>query len=340
MNKQELILVTGATGFLGTYLTRLLLDKGYRVRAIRRENSDISHLQAYSDKIEWAYTDLTDLHGLDEAFEGVNVVCHCAAIPSFHPKDYEKMYAANVSGTTNVVNMSLHHRVRKLIHVSSIAALGRTPGRLRLDESCDWVEGKDNHFYGQTKHQAEIEVWRGIAEGLNAVMVLPSVIIGVKNWNDGIAAFWGRVDKGLKFCPDGKSGFVDVRDVVLFIERMIATDAPGERFILNADNMSHLEFFTRVARSLDRRPPYIIIGKWLAELAWRVERVKELILGTPPLVTKASARAGTTHYEYDNTRSLGVDGFRYRTVDETITDMSDLYKSASTVPGAGLLSVY
>jgi len=340
MNKQELILVTGATGFLGTYLTRLLIEKGYRVRAIRRENSDISHLQAYSDKIEWAYTDLTDLDGLDTAFEGVSVVCHCAAIPSFHPKDYEKMYAANVSGTTNVVNMSLHHRVRKLIHVSSIAALGRTPGRLRLDESCDWVEGKDNHFYGQTKHQAEIEVWRGIAEGLNAVMVLPSVIIGVKNWNDGIAAFWGRVDKGLKFCPDGKSGFVDVRDVVLFIERMIATDAPGERFILNADNMSHLEFFTRVARSLDRRPPYIIIGKWLAELAWRVERVKELILGTPPLVTKASARAGTTHYEYDNARSLGVDGFSYRTVDETITDMSDLYKSASTVPGAGLLSVY
>lgn len=340
MNKQELILVTGATGFLGTYLTRFLVEKGYRVRALRRDTSDVRHLQALSDKIEWVNTDLTDLHGLDAAFSGVDVVCHCAAIPSFHPRDYEKMYAANVSGTTNIVNMCLHHRVRKLIHVSSIAALGRTPGRLRLDESCDWAEGKDNHYYGQTKHQAEVEVWRGIAEGLNAVMVLPSVIIGVKNWNEGIAAFWERVDKGLRFCPDGKSGFVDVRDVVLFIERMIVADVPGDRFILNAENMSHREFFTKVARSLDRRPPYILVGKWLAELAWRVELVKELILGTTPLVTKASARAGTTHYEYDNTRSLGIDGFRYRSVDETISDMSDLYKSASAVSGAGLLSVF
>lgn len=338
MNKQELILVTGASGFLGTYLTRLLVEKGYRVRALRRENSDTRHLEVYSDKIEWFNTDLTDLRGLDKAFEGVNVVCHCAAIPSFHPKDYEKMYAANVSGTTNIVNMSLHHGVRKLIHVSSIAALGRTPGRLRLDESCEWVDGKDNHFYGQTKHQAEVEVWRGIAEGLNAVMILPSVIIGVKNWNEGIAAFWERVDRGLKFCPDGKSGFVDVRDVALFMERMIVMDVPGERFIVNADNMSHREFFTRVARSLNSRPPYIMVGKWLAELAWRVERVKELILGTSPLVTKASARAGTTHYEYDNARSLSIDGFKYRTVDETIADMTDLYKSARGVPGTALLS--
>lgn len=340
MNKQELILVTGASGFLGTYLTRLLLERGYRVRALRRLNSDTGHLQGYGDKIEWVNTDLTDLHGLDEAFAGVDVVCHCAAIPSFHPKDYERMYASNVAGTVNIVNMCLHHKVRKLIHVSSIAALGRTPGRLRLDESCDWVEGKDNHYYGQTKHLAEVEVWRGIAEGLNAVMVLPSVIIGVKNWDEGIAAFWGRVDKGLKFCPDGKSGFVDVRDVALFMERMIALDVPGERFILNADNMSHLEFFTRVARSLDRKPPYILIGKWLAELAWRVERVKELVLGATPLVTKASARAGTTHYEYDNTRSLAVEGFKYKSVDESIEDVSTLYKSKGDNSRGALLPIF
>lgn len=326
MNKQELILVTGASGFLGTHLVQLLISKGYRVRALKREHSDIGSLQYCSDKIEWFNADLTDLPGLDEAFYGVDVVCHCAAIPSFHPKDHKKMYAANVVGTTNVVNMSLHHKVRRLIHVSSIAALGRTPGRLYLDESCDWVEGKDNHYYGQTKHLAEVEVWRGIAEGLNAVMVLPSVIIGVKNWNDGIAAFWERVDKGLKFCPDGKSGFVDVRDVVLFIERMIGHDSSGERYILNAENLSHKEFFTRVARSMNKRPPYIMVGKGLAELAWRVERAKELILGATPLVTKASARAGTTQYEYDNRKSLGIGGFDYTTVDESIADMTALYK--------------
>lgn len=340
MNKQELILVTGASGFLGTYLTKLLVGRGYRVRAIRREHSDIRHLQEYSDKIEWVYTDLTDLHGLDEAFKDVDVVCHCAAIPSFHPKDYKRMYAANVTGTVNIVNMSLHHKVRKLIHVSSIAALGRTPGRLRLDESCDWVDGKDNHFYGQTKHLAEMEIRRGMAEGLNSVMVLPSVIIGVKNWDEGLAAFWEKVDKGLKFCPDGKSGFVDVRDVVYFIERLVAVDVPGDRFILNADNLTHREFFASIARSLNTRPPYILIGKQLAELAWRVERVKELMLGTTPLVTRESARAGTTHYEYDNTKSLEVAGFRYRTVAESIKDMSDLYRSQQDNTNESLLTVF
>lgn len=340
MNKHELILVTGASGFLGTYLVKLLIEKGYRVRAVKREGSEIGNLQNYSDKIEWVNTDLTDLQGLDGAFAGVDVVCHCAAIPSFHPKDYEKMYASNVEGTTNVVNLCLYHKVRKLIHVSSIAALGRTPGRFRLDESCDWVEGKDNHYYGQTKHLAEVEVWRGIAEGLNAVMVLPSVIIGVKNWEAGIAAFWGRVDKGLKFCPDGQSGFVDVRDVVSFIERMIGSEVSGERYILNADNLSHKEFFTRVARSMDRKPPYILIGKWLAEVAWRVERAKEVLLGTTPLVTKASARAGTTHYEYDNRKSLGIDGFRYKTIDESIADMTALYRERSDANNGVLLPVF
>lgn len=330
MNNDKIVLVTGAAGFLGSYLIRLLIDKGYRVRGIRRNDKPANIPTEIDSQIEWFETDITDVVGMEKAFLGAKIVCHCAGLPSFHPKDAMRMHQTNVEGTANVVNLCLEHKIEKLIHVSSIAALGRSPERLTLDENCEWVQSKDNSAYAQTKHLAELEVYRGIAEGLNAVIISPSVIVGSKSWDDGMAGFFKKIDQGLKFCPSGQSGFVDVRDVAIFMETMIHADYAGERFILNAVNIKHQAFFGMIARALQVSPPPILIGPFLAEVAWRVEWVKEMLLGIPPVATKESARASVTHYYYRNDKSLQVPGFSYRPFEKTIQEMAEDYLYAKS----------
>ncbi len=328
MQKDSLVLVTGATGFVGSYLVRLLLQKGYKVRALRRKSSSLALIEDVADQLEWAEADVTDLGALEDAFEGVTHVFHCAAMVSFHPKDTTKMLKINMEGTKNIVNLCLDFGVKRLVHISSIAALGRTPNRPHLDENCKWVESKGNSRYALSKYGAEMEVQRGIAEGLSAAIVSPSVIVGGQRWEEGMSGFFKKIDEGLKFCPSGGSGFVDVRDVVRFMTLLLESEIFGERYILNSDNLSHRQFFGMIAKELGVPPPPVTVGPFLAEVAWRVEWLKEKILGTTPLVTKESARASVTHYTYGNEKSRSVFGFEYLTMEQTVRDMAAQYLEA------------
>lgn len=323
------VLVTGATGFVGSYLLRELLKKGVKVRALKRENSSMALVQDLPGTPEWVTGDVTDLGAMEDAVEGMSHVCHCAALVSFHPGDTDKMMKINVEGTANVVNLCLEFGVQKLVHVSSIAALGRSPERLHLDESCKWVESSHNSRYAMSKYQAEMEVQRGVAEGLNACIVSPSVIAGSRDWDEGMAGFFKKIDHGLKFCPSGRSGFVDVRDVVRFMTLMLDSEiASGQRFILNGANWTHRAFFDAIARELGVKPPPITVGPLLAEVAWRVEWLKEKILGAKPMATKESARASVTHYTYANEKSRAVPGFEYTPFEQTIREMARQYLEA------------
>ncbi len=328
MKKETLVLVTGATGFVGSYLLRLLLQKGYQVRALRRKNSSMALVQGVVDQVEWVEADVTDLGAMEEAFEGVTHVFHCAALVSFHPKDVDKMQKINVEGTANVVNLCLEFGVEKLVHVSSIAALGRAAKRPHLNEACKWVESKYNSQYGVSKYGAEMEVQRGIAEGLSAAMVSPSVVVGSSSWEEGMPGFFKKIDQGLKFCPSGGSGFVDVRDVVRFMVLLMESDISGERYILNSTNLTHRAFFEMIAQELGVKPPPVTVGPLLAEVAWRVEWLKEKILGTAPMVTKESARASVTHYTYGNEKSRSVFGFEYIPFEQTVRDTATQYLEA------------
>lgn len=328
MNDEKLILVTGATGFVGAYLVRLLLKKGYKVRGLKRPSSSFELLIGVHHLVDWVEADITDVVGLEDAFADVTHVCHCAASISFHPRDVQLMHKTNVEGTANIVNLCLHFQVKSLIHVSSIAALGRSKDRLDLDEKCQWVQSKHNSHYAITKNLAEQEIWRGMAEGLSVVIISPSVIVGSRSWDQGMAAFFKKIDNGLKVFPSGQSGFVDVRDVVSFMEIVLSQEISGERYILNAVNMKHQEFFTMIAKALMVSPPIIKVGPLLVELAWRVEWLKEKILGAKPLLTKESARASVTTFTYHNDKSLHVHGFHYRTFQQTISDVAAQYAEA------------
>lgn len=329
MSDQKLFLVTGGTGFIGSYLLRLLLQRGYRVRAIRRSSSRMDLVSDLTDRVEWIETDVTDILGLEDAFEGVTHVFHCAAMVSFHPRDVSRMMHINVEGTANIVNFSLHNQVQKLVHVSSIAAIGRTKGRPHLDEQAKWVQSKANTNYAISKYLSEQEVWRGHIEGLPVAIVNPSIVLGSGFWNEGSARFFKQVYEGLKFSPVGHSGFVDVRDVAQCMLLLMESDISGERYILNAENIGYKSFFEKIARAIDKKPPSITVTPLLAEIAWRVEWLKEKLLGAEPVVTKESARSSVSSYSYANQKSLSIPGFSYRSLDQTIDETARQFLDAA-----------
>lgn len=330
MKKDALVLVTGGTGFVGSYLLRLLAQRGWRVRALRRPDSPMDLVQDLAAQVEWFEADVTDIVALEDAFEGVTHVCHCAAMVSFHPRDKRRMMQVNVEGTANIVNLALDFGVKKLVHVSSIAAIGRTKERPDLDEQSKWVTSKNNSQYAISKYLGEQEAWRGHFEGLPTAIVNPAIILGSGFWDSGSARFFKQLDAGLPFWPIGRSGFVDVRDVAQFMLLLLEGDVVGERFILNAQNMPYRDFFNQIAQALGRKPPRIRVAPWLSEVAWRVEWLKEKLLGVPPIVTKESARSSVSQFRYDNQKSLGLSGFSYRPLADTVRETAAQYLMAKS----------
>jgi nucleoside-diphosphate-sugar epimerase len=325
-NMQPVVLLTGGTGFLGSYILERLVRSGRVVRALKRQTSPMGLVADLP--VQWVEGDINDLGALEDAFEGVTHVIHSAAMVSFHPKDARQMSQINVDGTANVVNMCLDKGVRHLIHVSSIAALGRSKDRLVLDEASKWVDSPDNTRYAISKYRAEQEVWRGDAEGLPIAIVNPSVILGGGFWHTGTSRLFQQVDGGLPFYSSGRSGFVDVRDVADFVMLLLDSGMTGERFVLSAENWTFESLFSNIAAALDAPKPYVRVTPWIAEVAWRVEWLKEQLLRTEPVVTRESARASLNQYTYENSKSLSIPGFAYRPLDQTILETAKAYTTS------------
>jgi nucleoside-diphosphate-sugar epimerase len=318
MQKDNTILVTGATGFLGSYLVRMLHRDGYKVRGLRRASSKMDLLDGIESQIEWAEADVTDVIALEEAMQGVDVVFHTAAMVSFHPKDLRRMMQVNVEGTANVVNLCLHLGIKKLVHVSSIASLGRSKEQTHLDENTKWTQDKGTTNYSLSKYQSEQEVWRGQAEGLSTAIVNPSIILGSGFWDIGSAKLFKQVFEGLKFWPPGRSGFVDVRDVARSMILLMEQPIENERYVLSAQDLFHRDLFNQIAALTGKKPPVIKVTPLLAEVAWRVEWLKEKLLGAEPIVTRESARSSLNNYTYGNEKSLKIPGFSYTPMEKTI----------------------
>lgn len=319
-----MILVTGGTGFIGSFLLRELVSRGEHVRATKRPSSSIDLADAVKDQVEWVDADLLDLPSLEAAFhlprngeEKPLHVYHSAAIVSHLSKDSERMMRTNVEGTANIVNLCLAHGARKLLHVSSIAALGRTLRHESLDEASEWSNSRYNSPYGLSKFRSEREVWRGIGEGLNAVVVNPSIVLGPGPWERGSGRMFSIVNNGLKFYPPSATGFVDVRDVVSCMVALMNSNISGQRFIINAENRTMRDAFAMIARSLGKRPPAFKAGRTTVELALAYERVRSLT-GRYPRYTRALARNSRTSYEYDSSKITETLDFRFRDLQETI----------------------
>lgn len=320
-----MILVTGGTGFLGSYLIRALVAAGKPVRALYRQQPS-PRLQDISDKIEWVPGDILDVCALEDAMVGVTQVYHCAAMVSFHAADKDRLLKINVEGTANVVNMALDAGVRKLLYVSSVAAIGRAKPGAAVNEECEWEDSKNNSRYSISKFQGEMEVWRGIAEGLDAVIVNPAIILGAGFWNDGSGALLKNAWKEFPYYTRGVNGFVDVDDVVTAMVRLMDSDIQGERYILSADNWDYQQLFTTMAQALGKKAPHREAKPWMAEVVWRLEKVKGIMTGKHPLITKETARTAQLKVYYENNKILqALPGFQFRPLEETIRHISAAY---------------
>ena len=325
-----MILITGATGLVGSHLAFELLRSGKTVRALRRPSSDGGMLKEvlnlYSDKpdellsrIEWAEGDIMDIFSLEEAMEGVEEVYHCAALVSFLPADIRKLLRLNTEGTANVVNAALEKKIRKLCHVSSVAAIGRPENLTDLiDEELVWKTSRNNSMYAISKYGAEREVWRGTAEGLDAVIVNPSIILGIAGANRGSSRIFSTVWEGLRFYPPGKNGFVDVRDVARAMILLMNSDISNERFILNGESIEYKRLFDLIAAEMGKPSPSIKVGPMLSGLAWRIEKIRSVVTGVKPLITKETAHTAVQHYEYSNEKIKKELGFEFTPIEETI----------------------
>ncbi|OWY21314.1 3-beta hydroxysteroid dehydrogenase [Sphingobacteriales bacterium UPWRP_1] len=317
------VLVTGATGFAGSHLLRYLVANGQPVRAAKRPESNLKWVQDIAHKVEWVNCDVLDVQGLYEAMEGIEQVYHCAAVVSFNPKEKNLMRQTNVDGTANVVNMALERGVKKLLHVSSIAALGRKLNQPEVDENTVWDDSPVNTQYAISKYLAEREVWRGIAEGLEAVIVNPSVIIGEGNWQTGSCRLFTQVWEGLKFYPTGGTGFVDVADLTVIMHRLMNSPVSGQRFIVNAHNLSYRRFFTLVAQYLGKPAPSRPVTPLLAEIGWRLAAIKGFFTQTWPLITKETARMSQHRYHYSNAKLLAaLPYFTFASIEDTVARVS------------------
>ena len=285
-----MILVTGANGLVGSYLCRYLLAQGEQVRALRRTVSDMHLVSDIADQIEWVEGDVTDIGALEDAMQDVHMVYHCAGYISYTRRNAKKLMQVNAGGTTNVVNLSLEMGVQKLVHVSSIAALGRTGKKGEVvTESAPWNVEHLSTAYAHSKFAAEREVWRAMAEGLNAVIVNPSIIVGAGNWQSGSCKLFSTVYQGFPYYTEGITGYVDVRDVAQIAVQLMRSDISGERFILNSDNIMNRDLLQSIASALKVPGPAKKAGPFLSGIAWRLEWLKSLFSGTEPAVTRQTA---------------------------------------------------
>lgn len=311
-----MILVTGSTGIVGTRLIFDLIKSGKSVRALKRITGDTDFVrrvfqfydskngEAFFSKIEWCDGDISDMGSLDIAFSGISHCYHAAALVSYDPRDEKKLLEINAEGTENVVNAALEAGVLKLCHISSVSALGRAKKGTPTSEKDFWNRDDNNSVYGLSKFMAEREVWRGTAEGLPAIIVNPSIILGPSKPHQSSGMLMSLLQKGSVFYPKGTAGYIDVRDVSKACILLMDSEIQNKRFILNAENLNYKSLLTTAAGIFGNSKPTLKLKPWMLSLAWTGARVGAAISGTKPKITRETARSASHTNVFSNAKIL------------------------------------
>ena len=320
-----MILITGGNGLIGSAITKQLIDQNHQVRLLLRPNADTSLLGDYLNKVNVIEGDILDIKSLEVAMQGVDYVIHTAAIVSFAPRDKDKMYKVNVEGTANVVNTCLDFKIRKLAFISSVAALGRPDVSrfqknevITINEEQKWENSPNNSNYAKTKYLAELEVWRGVAEGLTAVVVNPSVVLGEGDWKRSSTQLFKYVFDEKPFYTDGTINYVDVKDVATATLQLLFSDIQNERFILNAGHTSYKDLLEKIAHGFNKEAPKTRISPLAAAFIWRVEAVRSWFTGKAPLITRETAKSASSHFIYENDKIKKSLGITFQSLNQTV----------------------
>lgn len=338
--KNKKIFITGATGFIGSYITRYLTEQEYKqIFCLVRVNSDRSLLEDAIPSINWLTGDLQDFVLLDEYISTMDIVIHAAALVSFDPNDKKMLEEINVQGTATLVNLSLAHKIEKFIYISSISSLGRTDAGNEIDERSSWKDSPDNSNYAISKYKGELEVWRGMEEGLNACILNPGIVLGAGKWGKSSTRLFDYIYNGGRFISQGINSFVDVRDVAIICEKALTLDIRHDRFILSAENSSYKDIFQKIALNLNKSIPNIQIPFWMGGIIWRMFKIWAAYSGSKPLITKETYRTSNRSYYYVNRKSVKLFKHKYIPIDKTIQETSEiLLESSKSNRDFGILS--
>ena len=330
-----MLLVTGGTGLVGSHLLIELTKSQQKIRALFRNKKTIERVRhVFSfytdnvddqfDKIEWLEANLNDVPRLTEAFEGVTHVYHCAALISFDPNDYYKLRETNISGTANIVNLSVINSIHKLCYVSSIAAMGYDP--IKITEETTWNSEENKNVYAITKYEAEMEVWRGVQEGVPCVIVNPGVILGPGFFRSGSGGLFKRVYKGLSYATIGVTGYVGVLDVVKGMTSLMNSDCQNERFIMVAENLSFLDFTTLISNGFKLVPPKKIARKWMLAFAWRLDWLRHKLTRKKRRLTKNLSKTIIHKSYYSSDKFLKTESeFKFTPISKVVSEVCQFF---------------
>lgn len=330
-----MILVTGGTGLVGSHLLFELSKSQQNIRAIYRSKKTIEKVKTvfsyytdsvatHFDRIEWVEADLNDIPNLSEAFEGIKEVYHCAALISFNPSDYHKLREINISGTANIVNLSIINGIQKLCYVSSVATMGYNPEK--ITEETAWNSEDSKSVYAITKYEAEMEVWRGIQEGVPSVIVNPGVILGPGFFESGSGGLFKRVHSGLRYATHGVAGYVGVVDVIKSMVLLMNSDYKNERYIIVAENLSSLDFTTLISNAFNLVPPKKIARQWMLAFAWRLDWLKHKLTGGKRRLTKNLSKTLRTKSYYSSSKFLEtIPNFEFTPISRVVSEVCQVF---------------
>jgi dihydroflavonol-4-reductase len=326
----EKYFITGATGLIGSYISRRLVSEGKEVYALKRKNSNLLLVKDLQNKITWIEGDILNVSLLYESLQGMDYVIHCAALVSMNPKDKEQVFKINIEGTANIVNAALEAKVKKFCYISSIAALGVPEKATLIDEKVTWGDDDKDFIYSKSKHYAEREVWRGIAEELNAVIVNPSTVLGFSPLDKSSGQIIRYLSKGVNYYPTGKINLVSAEDVANAVFQLLHSSVTNERFILNADSMPYKEFFTIVTECFGKNAPKNQLSPTQLKLLYYFSRFLDLF-GAGLGLSKEIISATQSTHTYNNTKISSQLNFKFEDLPTTIRRVCEEYRAKNTL---------
>lgn len=323
-----MILVTGGTGLVGAHLLFELTKTATIIKAIHRPNSDLQKVEKvfsyYADnykkqfkKIEWIEADITDIPDLELAFDSVSHVYHCAALISFDPKNYDRLYKVNCEGTANIVNFCIAKNIKKLCYVSSIATIGKNLNSIEVDEESEW-NSRDANVYALTKYDAEIEVWRGSQEGLSMAILNPGVIIGPGFWKTGSGKLFTTAAKEHHYYPPNGTGFVSVHDVVKLLVLAMNSAIDKERFIAIAENLSYQVVLKQITSELKLKSPTKMLTFWQLSILWRLDWLQSFFFNSERKITRHNVVSLKEYKTFSNRKVTELFNFSFEPVSKSI----------------------
>ena len=324
-----MILVTGASGLLGSHLLFELTQHHPKIRASYRNNEKLKEVEklfqfyqksqsgALFSKIEWVKCDLLNISEYDELFRDIKYVYHCSGKVSFYKSDFNACFRNNREVTANIVNVCLDSKVEKLCYVSSTAAIGINPNGLTTEQD-KWENGKTISGYSVSKFSAEKEVWRGIEEGLNAVIINPCVILGPGDWNESSLTIFKTAEKGISFYPSGRNAIVDARDVAKSMRLLMESSIYSERDLCTGLNITFRDLFSHLCLKFGKKAPSIAVPRWLTLIVSIISETISRITGKKSGISIETAYSAFKSIEYDNSKLKKAIGIEFHTLEETI----------------------